>query len=286
MNDSIKNARTARYIRIGYLCVVVALALAACAIGCMAVISSCAPNARYFDRSPMFFTFIALLALTVVTSFASLFIFEKERIDVLSAQERYEKVAKYSNGVTVLASLLVAVFALVDDSFGEWGNTVLILSLVVCLFYALKTFSRAIVLTVISGFGVFVLSAVIIASLYLDQVIELNSHFKLLVQAGAAGMIFGTIADLRARLSPKVPEGSKVSDSDFFRIGVRGYLLLKSISLLLCSAPATVVIIYFLEGNTAFRAHYFIYSCLYLASAVPSLCELISATRSAIKSHI
>ena len=273
-------------IRIGYLCVIVALAIAVATIGCMAVIGACEEDARYFSDATMPRLFAIGIAVAIAVSFVPLFIFKKELPLNFDLSGYDIKTARFSNLLPALLSLYAAFFALTDEVLGQWGNAVLICSLITALFFALKIFPRFTVPKVISGFGVFVLGAVIIASLYLDHVIEINSHFKLLVQFGAAGMILGTMADLRVELSARTPDGSKLPDSQFSKIGVKGYVFLKSLSLTLCLVCSAAVIIYFAKGNTAFGLHYLAYSLLYVSCALSALTELIVTVLSVTKVHI
>ena len=269
--ERIKDVRS--HLKIGYLAVTLATTLAATAVGCMSVISSCEPSSRYFEKTPMSVVFAILLVLSLLLPFAVLLIFKKEDVDATSANQSYKIIARYSNILPALLSAILAVFALVYDGLGQWSNAVMVLAAVVCIFFVLKLFSRSTVLTVLTGFGVFALCAIIITSLYLDLVIELNSHFKLLTQFGAVGMILGTIADMRSMLS--------VSPSNR-KIGIKGYLLLKSVSIAMCAVCSLVIIIYFLEGNKAFEIHYLFYSLLYLAHAISSTAEAIGALRAVV----
>ena len=286
MNDfkTFKDMRT--QLRVGYICVALAITLAVCTLGCMSVVSSCKEGARYFSASATVTIFAIGIALSIALSFAALFVFKKEPFHLADSSDGYAKVARYSSALPALASLGIAVFALLDGIFGAWGNAVMILGAVASLYFILKLCDRFPIAAVISGFGVFALCTVIITSLYLDLTIELNSHFKLLVQFGAAGMILGTIADLRAKLSPKAPNGFKLSDRDFIKIGVKGFIFLKLLALTLCAVCASVIILYFAIGHSALGAHYLAYSLLYLAYAISSASELIGAVISVIKGHI
>lgn len=287
MNDfkAVKKSGEAQ-LRLGYLCAILALTLAVCALGCVSVVSSCEKDARYFSPSIIPAVFAIGIVLAVALSFSALFIFRKERTDFTDTSDAYSKVTRCTNLLPALLSLCLSLFALFDESLGEWGNAVMICGAVASVFFIFKFLSRYAIAKVISGFGIFALGAVIIASLYLDLTVEINSHFKLLVQFGATGMLIGTIADLRAALSPKASEGSASSDSELVKIGVRGFIFLKSLALVPCLVCSAVIILYFAEGNAAFGLHYLIYSLLYLAFAVPCAMELIGAVISVVKSHI
>ncbi len=286
MNDFKPDKDNKTQLRTGYLCAIIALVLAISALGSMSVVSSCEKDARYLSASGMVTAFAIGLILAAVLSISALFIFKKERVELSASDEWYAKVARCSSLLPAALSLFVTAFAPFDSTLGEWGNAVMICGAISTLFFILKLFPRYIAATVISGFGIFALCAVIIASLYLDLLIEINSHFKLLVQFGAVGVILGTIADLRATLSSKIAGQQESAERESIKIRARGYVFLKSLALTLSAACASVIILYFIEGNTAFGAHYLVYSLLYLAYAVSVIAELIRAVLSVNTSHI
>ena len=158
-------------------------------------------------------------------------------------------------------TLYVFFFALTDESLGVWGNLIMVSAFVSALFFLFKTLPNARVGRVICGFGVFVFAAIVIASLYLDHVIEINSDFKLLVQFGAAGMLISTIADIRNTLS---------------RISDRCLLGFKAIAFILCSICPAVLLSLSGEFVEALPGYYYIYSWLYLVCAVASAIEMFS----------
>ena len=287
MNDSKKTARDSiAPIRIGYVCVHLAIILATVALGCMAVTYSCEHNARYFLSTTTTTFLWATLCLSILLSFGVLFLFKKEPIEHLSSMIKSAYVARISNVFPAVLSVLVMLFALFEETLGKWSDLVLILGALSAVFFILKAFKKPTSSKAITGLAVFGLCAVIIASLYLDFKIELNSHFKLLVQFGAAGVICGVIADIRAALSSSFYESSKTVQRNYVRITVRGYLFLKLLSVALSLVCSVTVAIYFAEGNTALGMHYLLYSLFTLAYAVSSICEIIAAVISVIKSHI
>ena len=107
----------------------------------------------------------------------------------------------------------------------------------------------------------FALGAAIIALLYLDFNIELNSPFKLAVQFGAVALILGTIADARSMLS---------------RIKAGWFIFFKSISSSLCLICCGLIFTAFGRGFKIFPDVYFVLSTLYACYAINSIAEIIS----------
>lgn len=169
--------------------------------------------------------------------------------------------SRFSFVLPAALSLYVAYFALADESLGTWGNAFLIASFVSALFFLFKTLREMRVIKALCGFGVFALGALVIASLYLDHVIEINSDFKLMVQFAAAGIILGTIADIRLLLS---------------RTSRRWYILLKLVGFILCSICSAVIIPLMLKDGDALPASYLTYSWLYLAHALSTLFDILA----------
>ena len=272
--------------KIGFVCAHLAAILATCALGCMAVVSSCEPNARYFLPSITFNIFLAFLFGSAALAFAALFIFKREPISFMASPLKSARVARFSSILPALASFLTVWYAASDDSLGGWGKAILICGAVSIAFFVLKLFKHQIAPKALTGMAVFALCAVIVASLYLDFSIELNSHFKLLTQFAAAGVICGVIADIRAALSSSFYDSPKKVQRNYVRVYMRGYVFLKLISTLVASACSATVILYFAKGNTAFGTHYLVYSIFAFSYAVSSTCELIAALISAVKSYI
>ena len=286
MNTSEKARNIALPLRLAYVCILLALVSAACVMAGVAIDTSYEAGARYFTDTPNATAFLAIMIAATVFSFVALFIFKKEPIDLNGTPSAVLWIIRSSNLIPALLALNVAYFALTAESLGQWANTILLFATVTTVFFALKILPGATVPKVISAFGVFALGAVIIASLYLDHVIELNSHFKLLVQFGSVGVILGTVADARAFLSAPVSASTDPRKDEFVKIRAGGYLFLKSISLVLCASCATATLLCFAAGDAAFDASYCIYSMFYFAHAVSSVFEIAGALIPSIKSHI
>ncbi len=146
------------------------------------------------------------------------------------------------------------------SSLGKWDTAILLLSITAALFFTLKLLNKAELLRAICAICIFALCTAIIAFLYLDFDIELNSAFKLAVQFGAVALIFGTIADARALLS---------------RIGYGWFILLKSIAASLSLICSCLVITAFARSFTVLPESYLALSIVYFCYALSVVAELI-----------
>ena len=271
-------------IKVALVCVMLALAVATCIFGSLAV-SGEGELGRYLPdvaESEYFRAcLVATLTIVVVTLIFSKIAdkvsdsakdevaqtIEDEGENLVS--EKGSRLASVSECISRCLSVLPAIaafyvfyFALSDESLGSWGNAVLVAALVSGVFFILKIFKDACAGRVIGGFGVFALCAIIIASLYLDHEIELNSDFKLLVQFGAGGIIIGTIADIRNALS---------------RIQTAWYIALKATGFILCGVCAAVILSPSVMASGLFPSAYFVYSRLCFACVISYGVEVISA---------
>ncbi|MGM9644399.1 MAG: hypothetical protein ACI3X1_04865 [Eubacteriales bacterium] len=151
---------------------------------------------------------------------------------------------------------------------GDW-DVAFILSALVCIpFFVSKLSDGYRNLKVLSSLGVFALSALVIALLYLDHTIELNSSFKWAVQFGGVGLILGVIADSRAALS---------------RISQGWFVFLKSVSLMLCLLCTGLVFTAFGCGFEVFPHSYLVFTVLYFCYSVSTIAELISVSIRALR---
>lgn len=284
-NSEILKDRKAQF-RIGFTIVNIAIILATLAVGCMSIISSCEHDARYFLPTTMVKVFWVMLCISILLSFCSLLLFKSEPISHLSSQITSAKVARFSSILPAIVTFLITLFALFEEMLGQWGNYIMVLGAISTAFFILKVFIRPIASKALTGMATFGLCAVIIASLYLDFTIELNSHFKLLTQFSVAGIILGVVADIRASLSSPFYDSPKSVQRNYVRISARGYVFLKTLSIALSLICSTVVILYFGEGSSEFGMHYLLYSFFSFTYAISSTCDLTAAVISVIKSHI
>ena len=159
------------------------------------------------------------------------------------------------------------IYYTIAHGVGDWDAAFIISTLVCIPFFAAKVSGGYKNLKVLSSLGVFALAALIIAMLYLDHTIELNSSFKWAVQFGGVGLILGVIADSRAALS-RISSGWLVS--------------LKGISLMLCLLCSGLVFTAFGCGFEVFPKSYLVFTVLYFCYSLSTVAELISLSVKAL----
>lgn len=224
-------------------------------VGIIAAIAAlnCEVNAKYLGESAA--TALTMtIVVAIVTPFVCAFLFPNK-----NDKDSVER--KGMNTLLPLAASFYLAFHTLTNDLGIWGDAILLLSIVAVVFFAIKMFSNNIVWKILSAFGVFALGAAIIALLYLDFNIELNSPFKLAVQFGAVALILGTIADARSMLS---------------RIKAGWFIFFKSIASSLCLICCGLIFTAFARGFKIFPDVYFVLSILYACYAINSIAEIAS----------
>ena len=169
-------------------------------------------------------------------------------------------VSRAISSLPTLPALYLAYYSL-TKGIGNWDIAIFFLSIMAAIFFVLKLFDDKDALKLICAFCVFALGTLIIATLYSDFLIELNSIYKLAVQFGAVALILGTIADSRVVLS---------------RIGGGWFIALKSVSASLCLICSGLIFTVFLRGFTVLPYSYFVLSLLFVCYAISALTEIIS----------
>ena len=244
-----KSTNVARTV-IGAICSTIPVAT-----GIIAMIAAlgCDMNSKYLNEGAAATLTVAAIA-SVVIPFICAFFFP-------SPNNKGELERKSLNTLLPLAASFYLAFHTLTNDLGEWGDAILMLSLVAVVFFAIKMFSDNIVWKILCAFGVFALGASIIALLYLDFNIELNSPFKLAVQFGAVALILGTIADARSMLS---------------RIKAGWFIFFKSIASSLCLICCGLIFTAFARGFKILPETYFVLSILYACYAINSIAEIAS----------
>lgn len=214
------------------------------------------------DINTKYLTEPASVALTVTVAAAILIPFICSIL--LSRKSEGNTVTRISwNSLLPLAaSIFLAYHTLVND-LGQWGNAILLLSLVATAFFILKMFNNRDTLKILCAIGMFALGTAIIGLLYLDFEIELNSPFKLAVQFGGVALMLGTIADARATLS---------------RIKTGWFIFFKSVASSLCLICAGLVFTAFARGFKILPDVYLVLAIFYACYAVNSIAEIMSAS--------
>ena len=164
-------------------------------------------------------------------------------------------------------AVIYLIYYTIAHGVGDWDAAFIVSALVCIPFFAAKLSDGYRNLRVLSSLGVFALAALIIALLYLDHTIELNSSFKWAVQFGGVGLILGVISDSRAALS-RISSGWLVS--------------LKGISLMLCLLCSGLVFTAFGCGFEVFPKSYLVFTVLYFCYSLSTVAELISLSVKAL----
>ena len=215
----------------------------------------CDINAKYLADP-------ANLALTVTVVAAILVPFVCAVLLSRKSQECSVTRTGWNSLLPLAASIFLSYHTLVND-LGQWGDAILLLSLVATAFFILKMFNNSDTLKILCAIGVFALGTAIIGLLYLDFEIELNSPFKLAVQFGGVALMLGTIADARATLS---------------RIRSCWFVFFKSVASSLCLLCAGLVFTVFARGFKILPDVYLVLAIFYACYAVNSIAEIMSAS--------
>ncbi len=229
-------------------------------VACVAVILS-EEGSRYISDSWASTAFTVLLILSLILPIASLFIYKGR--EVLPSHS----VSRIFSSIAACSMLCAAYFALVGSFGEEWDTVFLFLFILSAAFYIIKPIKGHEALKTAFSFAVIATGVAVIALLYFDLAIELNSTYKLAVQFGAVGLMLKTITDAREIMS---------------RISLRKALLTRSISLTLTLiAPAFVCTA--AAGITPLPVSYTVFSYVFLSCFLSTLAELISITASLIR---
>ncbi len=218
---------------------------------------------RYLANSVYASTLTVLIILSVILPFSAPIIYKGRRPDKPSLFARLFSI------IPAGAAVFTSVYAVLYGFGVKWDLAMICFALVSAIFFILKLFEKHKAAKLLTVFGVLALAVSIIALLYFDYEIELNSTYKLAVQFGAAGLILTAISDAR-------------HETD--RLSLGWYILLKSISLSLSLLASSLVITAFVSLETALPISYLVFSVLYAANSVSLTSELIAAYVHDIKS--
>ena len=256
--------KTPRSVRVLRAMSLVACTLPPILVGIFATLTAldCESNSKYLDQSACS-TLTAIILAALLLPFFCLFALKgKHELNGV-------KSTRWISLAPAAASPYLSAHALLND-LGKWGDAILILSLIAAVFFILKPLNSKDALKLCGVVGMFLLGTTIIALLYLDFEIELNSPFKLAVQFGAVGLMIGTIADARAILS---------------RISAGWFVLLKSIASSLCLLCSGLIFVVFARGFEVLPEIYFVSALLYACYAISAMAEMISLSIAYLKSN-
>ena len=245
MSGAIRIARAISLI----VCVLLPILVGALAVS---IAYECEMNSKYVEDATLQSLIIAslaaiLLPLTCVVCFRG---------------QRYSNKSIALRVVSSLPSLpaLYLAYHTLTKGIGNWDGAIFFLSVAATVFFVLKLFDGKEAAKLICAFCIFALGTLIIAALYTDFFIELNSIYKIAVEFGAVALIIGTIADSRVVLN---------------RIGCGWFVALKSIAASLCLVCSGLIFTVFSRGFTVLPYSYFVLSLLFVCYAISALSEII-----------
>ena len=254
-----------RALRITRAIMIIICALIPIVVGVISTViaSDCEINNKYIDPSSVR-TLIIAATTAILIPFICIFIIGRNHGSNAANNVRWAMV------FPIAASLNLSYHTLTND-IGSWSNTILFLSIASVVFFLLKALKASDILKVPCAICLFALGTAIIAMLYLDFDIELNSPYKVALQFGAVGIILGTIADARATLD---------------RIGAGWFVFLKSVASSLCLICVGLVLTAFAQGSTVFPQVYSSFALLYLGYAISAIAEMIPLVASQLKTNV
>lgn len=265
--EIIDAARPRRILRIVVPLVFIALALA-CGIAagfaalCSADTAADSTGSRYFADSWASALLCILIPVSVILPCSMPFLLK------YSPSKKTNNAANALSWLVGLGAIALFVYIIMKGLGVSWDMSFALIALVAAVFFMLKPLHGRETAKIFFSFGALSLGIAIIAMLYFDREIELNSPYKLAVQFGAAGLMLGTLADAREVMS---------------RITLGWALLFKSTSLTLTLICLGSVVTAFAVGNTSLPEHYLIFALFYLPYALMTATELLLVSLRAIK---
>lgn len=204
MNSSEKISRTYKAYKIAVAIVLCILAVASA----LAFTLGFEADLRYFNDSiiPIFLAIVSLAALGVALS--SLFLFKKRMAlrhpePLLRFVAMLPMIAMIRLIIHVLWSEITRIFDAEAGSavtIDTWTVLILISAVFAVIYNLSEIFEMNKPLKLISGFLQICFCIFVIAKLYVDFSVEINSPIKLLLQFSAAAMLLCTLADFRQEL--------------------------------------------------------------------------------------
>ena len=227
---------------------------------------------RYFNDSyfSIPFAIVAIAALALATS--SLFLFKGASIN------RYpEPLLKFASVLPVIALIRLTLHTMwnellrlsqasadgIDAAIDLWVVLLFITEIFAAAYNLSEIFSKNKILKLVSGLAQMLFCIIVIAKLYVDFSVEINSPVKLILQFSAAAIILCTLSDLREEL--EIPNAFIFTASR-----------ISSISFGIVSA-----VVFFAEiaqHADKYGNDYSIYPLIFIAYGIKSAAELFPST--------
>ena len=262
-------AKPRRILRIVVPLIFIALALAcgiAAGLAALYLADTAADStpSRYFADSWASASLCILIPVSVILPCSMPFLLK------CSPSKKTNNAANALSWLVGLGAIALFVYIIMKGLGVSWDMGFALIALGAAVFFMLKPLHGREAAKIFFSFGVLSLGIAIIAMLYFDREIELNSPYKLAVQFGAVGVMLGTLADAREVMS---------------RITLGWSLLIKSTALTLTLTCIGSVVTAFAVGNTSLPEHYLIFALFYLPYSLMTATELLRVSLRAIKEY-
>ena len=199
-----------RYIRI-YVALSFVLSLICTALRCASMLLFYDSDIGYYSADVLLpvisnaFTAVSVIALAVV-SFIIFRLVDKNKKEITPRSERSLGMI-IASGIGALGFLGVAVDALLNSA-GDFSSSVFVvaLSLCACLYFAFDIIGKGSDMARIgTGISVILSVLLILANVYFDITVPMNSSDKTFIILGCASVMLFTVCDMRARVSTPRP---------------------------------------------------------------------------------
>lgn len=234
------------------------MALLTAMIGVIAVNTSYRTGAHYFTESPIFTALTVISIVSVIAVIVPYFILDRASVVVSVCKDRIVRLVYL---LPATSSVLCAIICSGSENNEKFTTLTVVAAAISALYFILMAFNAHPAITLLASIGHLLFCALIIITLYMEPVIEINSDFKLLVQFGAAASMLNTIADSKILLS-------RASTSSFFSF--------KIAALIFCLLSGMVTVTVFSVGGAAFDRSYLYFAILYLTQSTLAAVSLAS----------
>ncbi len=243
-----------------YKLITVGLAIVTVIASLLAYTSAMNNGSRFFNDSAASVILYVVLAIDMLFAFSALFLFKKNQ-----KIESHSKLASYSAAIPCLASVLVLVWSFIDASKkpdNVWAILIALASVFSAFYFLAQIIRFDSTLILISGYVSIFLCLFIIAKLYVDLAIEMNSPVKLAIQFAAAAVATSILSDLRNLID---------------RPGPSQFVFSKVCTIMLALFCAAGTFTEAIESALRYGWAYVIYPIFLIAYAIFSSVELFTA---------
>ena len=238
-----------------YTVISAAIAFITAFLGVLASISSSEARSRYFENAALAICLYVAIAIAAAFALSSFFVFKRTTLVKENAES---SVLRFLNLSPAVALIICTVVSATSKMVLALRVCVAILCILSALGYICRAFKLPDTVKLICGYSQVLFLIFIIVSLYVENSIEINSPFKLLVQFAAAALMLEALTDMRNIL---------------YGVRLRMFAFSKILSLTVCLLTGCVIVYIFASGNKVFDKSYLAYSIYFLCN---SLCCYLS----------